>query len=322
MIHKIIRFFKVALSALLVLIVAGWLIFVPSASGPGYEMVSAWGRPGSGPGQFNDPTGIAITGDEVFISDARNNRIQVFDWNGIFKREITKVGMNGEKPGRPMNLTIKNGLLYVPDYWNDRVDVFRLNGDWVKSIGVAGKGPGDMRAPGGVAVLENGDLLIAGFYNQRIQLLKADGTFIRQWGKTGEIGIRAGQFNYPTDVTLAPDKSIIVADGYNDRIQVFDKDGNFIRKWGGPFGINIYGPFNSWFATVTDVDTDGEGRIYVADFYNNRVQVFDKSGTYLNSFGKGKLDKAIGVAASADGKTVFTVDYRGNRITKWRRKDD
>jgi len=322
MIKKILRFFKITLTVLLALIFLGWLAFVPSASGPGYELVSTWGTSGSGPSEFNDPTGIAITDDEVFVSDARNNRIQVFNWDGVFKRQITKTGKNGEKLGRPMNLTIKNGLLYVPDYWNDQIDIFSTAGDWKKSIGSAGNEPGQMRSPGGLAVMDNGDLLIAGFYNQRIQKLNAGGTFIRQWGKTKKIGIGAEQFNYPTDVTIAPDGSIVIADGYNDRVQVFDKNGNFVRKWGGPFGVNIFGPFNGWFATVTDVDVDSNGLIYVADFYNDRIQVFDKNGTFINNFGKGTLDKAIGVAASRDGKTVFAVDYRGNRISKWQRNSE
>ena len=58
----------------------GWLAFVPSAKEPGYEFVAVWGEEGDDPGQFNDPIGIAVTNSEVFVSDARNSRIQVFDY--------------------------------------------------------------------------------------------------------------------------------------------------------------------------------------------------------------------------------------------------
>ncbi len=117
-----------AAATLALLLVAAWLAFVPSAREPGYEFVAAWGSKGSSPGQFDDPTGIAISGNQLFISDARNGRIQVFDLSGKFLRSF---GAPGNKPGelgRPMNLDIKDGKLYVPEYFNDRIQVFSLDG--------------------------------------------------------------------------------------------------------------------------------------------------------------------------------------------------
>ena len=55
--------------ALATLIAFGWLAFVPAAQEPPYAFVTAWGGKGSAPGQFNDPTGIAVSGDEVFVSE-------------------------------------------------------------------------------------------------------------------------------------------------------------------------------------------------------------------------------------------------------------
>ncbi len=108
--------------------VAGWLAFVPWAREPGYAFVTAWGGKGDGPGQFNDPTGIAVAGDEVFVADARNGRIQVFDLDGTFKRQFGQPGDGAGELGRPMNLTVAGGELYVPEYFNDRVQVFAVDG--------------------------------------------------------------------------------------------------------------------------------------------------------------------------------------------------
>jgi sugar lactone lactonase YvrE len=280
------------------LLVVGGVVWVPAAKEPGYVFVSAWGERGAAPGQFNDPTGIAVTDAEVFVSDARNARIQVFDYDGRFKRAF---GTSGDRPGqlgRPMNLTIAGDELYVADYWNDRIQVFGLDGIPRRLIGRAGSGPGEFNAPGGVAVASNGELFVADFYNQRIQHLHADGSFIKQWGETGEIGVWAGQFNYPTDVVLAADGTLFVADGYGDRVQVFAATGRFLRKWGGPFAMNIFGPFNGWFTTVTSIALDRQGNVFVADFYNNRVQKFAPDGTFLTAFGEpgqgpGQFNKAI-----------------------------
>jgi len=308
--------------SLVVLAIVGWIAFVPSPQGPGYEFAMAWGSKGSGPGQFRDPTGLAVAGNEVFVADARNGRIQVFDFNGKFKREF---GKPGKKPGemkRPMNLRIVGNELYVAEYWNDRIQVFGLDGTSHRIIGGrSGSGPGQLNAPGGIAVAANGDLLVADFYNQRIQRLTADGHFIRQWGTTKKVGIGAGQFNYPTDVALAKDGTIYVGDGYNDRVQAFKADGSFWKKWGGPFAMNIFGPFRGWFTTVTSVALDPTGNVFVADFYNNRVQKFTRNGSFLTAFGAkgkgpGQFTHVTAVAVADDG-TVFVADFGNNRVQKW-----
>ena len=43
-----------------VLMIGGWLVFVPWATEAPYQFVLSWGEKGTGPGQFHDPTGIAI----------------------------------------------------------------------------------------------------------------------------------------------------------------------------------------------------------------------------------------------------------------------
>ncbi len=313
-----------ALGVLAVLVAAAAIAFVPRAKEPGYEFVTAWGGKGFEPGKFDDPTGIAVTANEVFVADSRNNRIQVFDRDGRFKRQFGKAGQGSGELGRPMNLTLHGDELYVPEYFNDRVQVFSLDGTSKRIIGRAGKGPGEFNAPGGVAVADNGDLYVADFYNQRVQHLEADGAFVRQWGETELPGARAGQFIYPTDVTLGSDGTLFVADGYADRVQVFGPDGGFLRKWGGPFAVNIYGPFNGWFATVTSIALDSEGNVFVSDFYNHRVQKFTQDGTFLSSFGKkgngpGQIDHAMAVAVADDG-TAYVTDFINNRIEKWRPK--
>ncbi|MFQ5535793.1 MAG: 6-bladed beta-propeller, partial [Sphingomonadales bacterium] len=157
---------------IILLIGAGWIVFVPSPKEPPYEFVKAWGGPGDGPGQFHDPTGVAVANGEVFVADSRNGRIQVFDVDGNFKRQF---GAPGEAPGalgRPMNLTIHGDELYVAEYFNDRIQVFGLDGAPKRTIGAPGSGAGEFNAPGGVAVGKNGHLFVAEFYNHRVQELR------------------------------------------------------------------------------------------------------------------------------------------------------
>ena len=311
--------------ALFLLAGAGWIAFVPLAKEPPYVFVSAWGTKGNGQGQFNDPTGIAVAGERVFVSDARNGRIQVFGTDGRFRYSFGKPGDKPGELGRPMNLTVSGGALYVAEYFNDRIQVFALDGTPKRIIGKAGTGPGEFNAPGGVAVGRDGALYVADFYNHRVQKLSAEGAFVRQWGRPEGPAKGSGggpvSFNYPTDVALAADGRLFVADGYNDRVLAFNADGSFSHKWGGPFAANIYGPFNGWFATVTGIAIGPKGNVLVADFYNHRVQKFAPDGTFLTSFGRrgkgrGALRYPIAVAVASDGN-VFVADYGNNRITKW-----
>lgn len=304
----------------LILLVLGGCAWFPAAAEAPYELVASWGGKGTVPGRFNEPTGIAVADGEVFVSDARNGRIQVFDPDGRFLRQFGQGGQSRARLGRPMNLAIAGGELYVADYWIDRIQVYGLDGGWRRSIGASGSGPGQFNAPGGVAVAANGDLYVADFYNQRIQQLHPDGSFVRQWGVTGETGIGAGHFNYPTDVALDRAGRLYVADGYNDRVQVFAADGTFLRKWGGPFAMNIHGPFPGWFATVTSIAIGPRGNVFLADFYNDRVQKFTTGGRFLTAFGvapQGAAHTAIAVDVAPDG-TVFVADFDRNRVEKWR----
>ena len=49
--------------------------------------------------------------------------------------------------------------------------------------------------------------------------------------------------------------------------------------------MNIFGSFNGWFATVTGISIGPQGNMFVADFYNDRVQKFRPNGEFLNAFG-------------------------------------
>jgi DNA-binding beta-propeller fold protein YncE len=298
-----------------------WLLWIPSPQEPAYRFVGSWGGPGDEPGRFHDPTGIAVAVGEVYVSDARNGRIQVFDYQGGFNRQFGGQGSESDRLGRPMDLALHDGKLYVADYWKDRISVFTPAGDVIRHIGEPGKGPGQFNGPGGVAVAPDGSIYVADFYNQRIQLLKPQGGFIRQWGTTGGIGSAAGEFNYPTDVALYRDR-LYVADGYNDRVQVFDSDGALLHKWGGPLAMNIFGAFPGWFATVTSVAVGPEGDLFAADFYNHRVQKFTSSGEFLTAFGEhgdgpGRFHHVTAVAVALGG-TVFAADFGNHRVSVWR----
>jgi DNA-binding beta-propeller fold protein YncE len=137
------------------------------------KLLASWGEPGTGPGQFMLPHGIAVdaTGN-VLVCDRESDRIQVFTAEGRFIREITDVQ-------RPTQIVLAGGLMYVSELgWRagqrsfrtgpverdlpSRVSVLDTNGIVVSRIG--GPDPcaaGSFCAPHGLAVDSNGDLYVA-----------------------------------------------------------------------------------------------------------------------------------------------------------------
>ncbi len=311
----------VLVAALLAGALAARRAWFPSPSGPGYAFAGAFGRSGGGAGELHQPIGIAIAAGEIFVSDAGNDRIQVFDLAGRFLRSFGGSGAGHGRLRRPMHLAVRAGELYVADYGNDRVQVFSLAGEPLRSLGAPGTGPGELDAPAGVAVDGAGNVYVADFYNQRVQVLSRDGRFVGQLGATRTKGICAGRFNYPTDVALLPGGELVVADAYNDRVQVFSAEGAFLRKWGGPLALDVPGSWPGWFRVATAVHAAPDGTVFVADFYNARIQRFTAEGELLAVLGHGgegddALDRPTDVAVDGAGR-AYVVDFGHDRIARF-----
>lgn len=108
-----------------------------------------------------------------------------------------------------------------------------------------------------------------------------DGHLLRTLGRPGISGSGPDTFHEPDAVLVAPDGSIFVSDGHtasptaNARVVKFDKDGKFVRQWGG------HGMRPGQFNVPHCLAMDSQGRLYVGDRWNNRIQVFDQDGKLL-----------------------------------------
>jgi sugar lactone lactonase YvrE len=113
--------------------------------------------------------------------------------------------------------------------------------------------------------------------------LSPSGEALLTLGTAGEPGDPPERLDQPLDVAVAPNGDVFVAEGDHGgdtvgRISKFSADGTFIRSWGqpgsGPGDLRI--PHGLAF--------DAEGRLFVADRGNHRVQIFDQDGTYLGEY--------------------------------------
>ena len=105
--------------------------YVPPPPAPSLTAIAPafeFGSYGEGPGEFLAPHNIAVgPGGIIAVSDAENNRVQLFHPNGTFALEVGSRGSGlGEFAG-PHGLAFgPNGILIVSDVGNHRVQVFRI----------------------------------------------------------------------------------------------------------------------------------------------------------------------------------------------------
>jgi len=110
-----------------------------------------------------------------------------------------------------------------------------------------------------------------------------DGKVLMTLGKPGG-GRDADFFFQPNDVLVAPNGTIFVSEGHAStagstaRVYKFSKDGKLIKTWGklgtGP------GEFDQPHALAMD----SKGRLFVGDRNNNRIQIFDQDGKFIDQW--------------------------------------
>ena len=114
------------------------------------------------------------------------------------------------------------------------------------------------------------------------------GKLLLTLGTPGQAGNPPTHFTEPNDVLIAPDGSIFVGESHNaqfedkpggpnaiGRISKFSSDGKFIKSWGA------WGFGNSEFRGPHSLAMDSQGRLFVADRGNRRIQIFDQEGKHL-----------------------------------------
>lgn len=235
----------------------------------------AWGREGTGRGEFSNPVGIAIDHQgAVYVSDYEQDRIQKFGPTGEF---LAAFGSSGSAEGHfrsPAGATVDDaGAVYVADFYNHRVQKLRGDGTFEALFGRPGRlGLGALHYPTGVAVTRDGHVLVADAYNYQVQWFAANGDPIRQdgyhlfWLWPRPTSSTAG-FAVPTGVAAGPNGLIHVADSANHRVVMLSADGAYIADWRIPdANPDIYSP------EKVAVSPDGS-TVYATDLANNRVVV-------------------------------------------------
>lgn len=160
--------------------------------------------------------------------------------------------------------------------------VFNSSGDLVKSLGA-----GMFVSPHGIGVDSDGNMWVTDYMaadgkGQQVFKLSPEGKVLMTLGTAGVAGDGPDTLNGPSDVAIAPNGDIYVGDGHggmtNARIVKFSKDGKFIKAWGKK------GTGPGEFETPHSLAIDSRGRLFVGDRGNNRIQIFDSEGNFLEEW--------------------------------------
>jgi hypothetical protein len=104
----------------------------------------------------------------------------------------------------------------------------------------------------------------------RLQVFDNDGNFLRALGRHAK---EEREFDGPICVFINKDELIYVR--FQDhRVQVFDREGTFVRAFGRP------GKAAGELQNPSEIAGDPFGHLYVVDYNNHRIQIFDGIGAW------------------------------------------
>ena len=199
------------------------------------------------------------------------------------------------------------------------------DGNTVKSIGAglfAWPHGFDMDADGNLWITEGapagdarGELGFERGMGHQVIKLNQDGEVLMRLGEAGVAGDDATHFNGPAAVLIAPNGEIWIGDGHrggNNRVLKFSPDGELLLQLGG--GIESISRESGRFNDPHDLKMDSQGRLFVADRGNNRIQIFSQDGELLDIWTQFGRPSGIWIDAN---DTIYVAD--GMSGAQWNR---
>jgi DNA-binding beta-propeller fold protein YncE len=158
-------------------------------------------------------------------------------------------------------------------------------------------GEGQFKRPHGITLGPRDTLFLADDGGHAIYQFTLEGKLLMTIGTPGKAAeFMSGQpFNQPTKVARDPKSGeLFVSDGYgNARVHKYTADGKYLSSWGGP-GMGP-GEFN----LPHSVALDKEGRLFVADRENLRIQIFNREGKFLTMWNN--IHRPCGLHIAGEG---------------------
>ncbi|MBI4054951.1 MAG: hypothetical protein HY402_02335 [Elusimicrobia bacterium] len=290
-----------------------------------------WGRKGSERGELKDPIDLAVDpADQLYILEKGNRRIQKFDAEGRF---LAQWGIQGE------GLAVDEyGFLYVTDAKENRILEIDPKGLIRGTYGRKGEGLGQLKKPSGLWAATPRILFVADSDNHRIQRLEIQNIqkkrplspnprtriFLKGPLQRVHQGLR--------EFLLEQEGDLWVAESKGHRAVHLSSGGVVLATLGESAAgwLGSERKKEGHLDSPQDVRKTEEGKLYVADTGNRRIQVFGPDGKWLSAFGPRlgpvNLQEPVALAwdpagflyiADPQGKQIIRTDPSGNFLNSW-----
>jgi len=248
-------------------IVTQFLTYCVDSSTPNVKHITVGG---------NGVFGVTSLGDDVFVVRCNSQeKIEVYDANTFtLQRHITVPGLGGLPSG--LAACPKNNCLYASDFYNDsvhRADLSRRNA--AKKLMYKIKRPGSSNpvmkwsvahGPIDLSVNSEHNLLVVSQGERKLQIFTTYGTLLQN------IQLQADIESPRYAVQLSTGQFLVSHSGSLHRVCLVGVDGAVVRSYGGQKGSQL-----TQMSYPSGLAVDREGRVLVADQWNNRLLVIDQS---------------------------------------------
>jgi DNA-binding beta-propeller fold protein YncE len=193
------------------------------------------------------------------------NRISVFNACLKWERDIYLSGFEGAEDFMPHRMAIdKDGHIYVASEHIANVLVIDMNGRLLEMMSPLSDGR--KVALTDVVIDKNGRIYLLSDQMGQVYVYDKNRQFLFQFGEKGG---SSGKLSNPRGISVDNrNRRIYIVDYMRHTITTYDMEGNFLFEFGGR------GWSGGWFQFPNDLTVDTKGRVWVADFFNNRIQVF------------------------------------------------
>jgi DNA-binding beta-propeller fold protein YncE len=211
----------------------------------------------------------------IWVGDPVQNSIHLYDSYGFLHRTF-------QLEDNPLGLAVDNrGRIFVG--MDTRVVAFDGVGN---SLFTLGSDTGEFILPNDIAVNSSGEIYVADSKAHSIKVYDPEGHFLFHFGSEGT---NEGQFLFPAGIAIYSEgDEVYVTDQVNGCVEIFDLSGNWLRQIGRSTYSTDGGEtwiYTGTFSAPAGLAVDRLGRLYVADQYQNSVQVLDSEGTALGFIG-------------------------------------
>lgn len=284
----------------------------------GYNFIGLIGNtgvPGTGNGEFTYPKGLALDSQgDIYVADRTNIRVQQFDSELAYQSTIGQgsAGAGDYQFNSPYSMAVNSvGNLYVADRANQRIQIYDSELNYLSTLKADGSTPSeDFKSPYGIHIDNKDKLYIADPSRKRVQVYDHEHNYLATILAPHTYDERKNNMYSPMAVATDQDGYIYIVDEWNYSILKYDMDYNHILT----VGTGEYGYGNYEFSRPQDITIDDKNNIYIADYGNERIQIFDSNFQHKGSINNYELfNRVKGIAVDKLGN-IYVTDITNHNV--------